>query len=708
MWSRCAEASGYCQWGRKLKLPAIELPASLGKIPGLSRLVKAKGASAGAARGASGAKGGGKGQSAGVPTREQQAVARLDLTQKGFAVLATVLILLALYTVFSQNGLLKAILTAAPPTIDLAELAAAGPELEADETAQGAKAAKSAKSTAPSRVKLPEGTDARLDFAFEQIANFENTRSEAILREGRATVAGVAPGSPAARAGFITGDYILGVDGEQSGFVWDSLRKLTAAGKSSVLIEVQRDSEVLRGELFAPEGELLTSANSGLYFQIPEGYRFVGENDRRDLRNAFTRSYLEGLAGDERLAYATSLAILGANLMKRGVAQTKLRPDDPNWLKTEVILSDHHNKFNKVLTNHTAQIEGMQAQLQSGFVKVGAYLLASLLAAVAALAAALQHQRHLAEHHAAQLRAQFQGLRAEVDQWMHSQKAVTDLAARSARGSDSTGRADEASAGTPVAAESFGTGSFNAGRPVGARAGVVPTAGVLAAGLFPSGSSPPESSLARSAAAGPAPVPSLSLTELAARVALGGDMDDDAPRAPGSRTPGIPPVEAGDRAARVPFSVFQPESAPASPAASSDSAGPEPVSTFAAGRHDSSDFGSDQVLSVAVPGSFSEAAAAQSTFNEPPSAGAADSAPGADSSPGEDSFPSADSVRGADSAQSTNPAPGADPTPNSDPAPGADPANTEGIPAAQIEGVSAGTAAGDRRTDRKVTTGDVA
>jgi len=640
-----------------LKLPAIELPASLGKIPGLSRLVKAKGGSAGAASGASGAKGGAKGHGAGAPTHEQQAIARLDLTQKGFAVLATLLILLALYTVFSQSGLLKAILTAAPPTIDLAELAAADPESEASETAQGAKAAKGAKPSASSRVKLPEGTDARLDFAFEQIANFENTRSEAILREGRATVAGVAPGSPAARAGFIPGDVILGVDGEQAGFVWDSLRKLTAAGKASVLIEVQRGSEVLRGELFAPEGELLTSGNSGLYFQIPEGYRFVGENDRRDLRNAFSRSYLEGLAGDERLAYATSLAIVGANLMKRGVAQTKLRPTDPNWLKTEVILSDHHNKFNKVLTSHTAQIEGMQAQLQSGFVKVGAYLLASLLAAVAALAAALQHQRHLAEHHAAQLRAQFQGLRTEVDHWMHSHKAAADLAAPSVRESDHTGRVHEAATGMPVAAGSFGPGSFGAGGTAGVRAGAMPTVGALSAGSFPSGSSPAGASPAGSASAGPAPVSALSLAELAARVALGGDVDEDTPRAAAARTPGSLSADAGGQTAKVPFSVFQPESPPASADAPSTAAESDPGPTFAA----------DPAHAEGIP-----AASVAEGLKATGSLAAEDAAVG---------LPQ-DELSGS-------------------------PAQPDAL-GAPAGGVAVGNAEGDRQADRKVATGDVA
>jgi len=621
-----------------LKLPAIELPASLGKIPGLSRFVKAKDGAAGAAHGASGAKGGAKGHGAGAPSHEQQVIGRLDLTQKGFAVLAIVLILLALYTVFSQNGLNKAILTAAPPTIDLAELAAAGPESGADEPAEGAKAAKAAKPSASARVKLPEGTDARLDFAFEQIANFENTRSEAILRDSRATVAGVAPGSPAARAGFIPGDYILGVDGEQAGFVWDSLRKLTAAGKSSVLIEVQRGPEVLRGELFAPEGELLTSGNSGLFFQIPEGYRFVGENDRRDLRTAFTRSYLEGLAGDERLAYATSLAILGANLMKRGVAQTKLRPDDSNWLKTELILSDHHNKFNKVLTHHTAQIEGMQAQLQSGFVKVGAYLLASLLAAVAALAAALQHQRHLAEHHAAQVRAQFQGLRAEVDHWMHSQKTAAELAASSPRGSDGTGRAGDAPIVTPVAA-----GPYNAG---------VPSAGALSSGPSPAGPPP-----AGPSPSGPSPVAALSLAELAARVALGGDVDEDTPRAAAARTPGSLSADAGGQTAKVPFSVFQPESPPASADAPSTAAESDPGPTFAA----------DPAHAEGIP-----AASVAEGLQATGSLAAEDAAVG---------------------------------LPQDEPSGSPAQPDALGAPAA---GVAVGNAEGDRQADRKVATGDVA
>jgi len=621
-----------------LKLPAIELPASLGKIPGLSRFVKAKDGAAGAAHGASGAKGGAKGHGAGAPSHEQQVIGRLDLTQKGFAVLAIVLILLALYTVFSQNGLNKAILTAAPPTIDLAELAAAGPESGADEPAEGAKAAKAAKPSASARVKLPEGTDARLDFAFEQIANFENTRSEAILRDSRATVAGVAPGSPAARAGFIPGDYILGVDGEQAGFVWDSLRKLTAAGKSSVLIEVQRGPEVLRGELFAPEGELLTSGNSGLFFQIPEGYRFVGENDRRDLRTAFTRSYLEGLAGDERLAYATSLAILGANLMKRGVAQTKLRPDDSNWLKTELILSDHHNKFNKVLTHHTAQIEGMQAQLQSGFVKVGAYLLASLLAAVAALAAALQHQRHLAEHHAAQVRAQFQGLRAEVDHWMHSQKTAAELAASSPRGSDGTGRAGDAPIVTPVAA-----GPYNAG---------VPSAGALSSGPSPAGPPP-----AGPSPSGPSPVAALSLAELAARVALGGDVDEDTPRAAAARTPGSLSADAGGQTAKVPFSVFQPESPPASAEAPSTAAESDPGPTFAA----------DPAHAEGIP-----AASVAEGLQATGSLAAEDAAVG---------------------------------LPQDEPSGSPAQPDALGAPAA---GVAVGNAEGDRQADRKVATGDVA
>ncbi|NBT00359.1 MAG: hypothetical protein EBS61_06905, partial [Betaproteobacteria bacterium] len=302
-----------------MKLPAIDLQGTLGKVPGLSKFIKPK-------AGASAASGGAKGKAAPVKSHEQEVQQRLDLTMKGLGGLALVLVLFALYTVFSQNGLNKAILTAAPPMVDLSELVPSAGGKAGSGKADPAKEAKAANNA---KVKLPEGTDPRIDYAFEQLANFENTRSEAVLRGTRANVAGVAPGSVAARAGFRPGDFILSVDGEQAGFVWDSLRKLTAAGKSAVLLEVQRGNEVLRGELMAPEGETITSSNTGLLFEIPEGYRFIGENDRRDLRSDFSRVYMEGLAGDERLAYATSLALLGGNLVKRGVEQANLKPADP-------------------------------------------------------------------------------------------------------------------------------------------------------------------------------------------------------------------------------------------------------------------------------------------------------------------------------------------------------------------------------------------
>ena len=396
-----------------MKLPAIDLQGTLGKVPGLSKFIKPK-------AGASSASGAVRGKAAQAKSHEQQVQQRLDLTMKGLGGLATVLVLFALYTVFSQSGLNKAIHTAAPPMVDLSELVATHGGKGASGKSDHAKEAKAANNA---KLKLPEGTDPRIDYAFEQIANFENTRSEAVLRSTRANVAGVAPGSVAARAGFRVGDFILSIDGDQAGFVWDSLRKLTAAGKSSVLLEVQRGNEVLRGELMAPEGELLTSTNTGLLFEIPEGYRFIGENDRRELRGGFSRAYMEGLAGDERLAYATSLALLGGNLVKRGVEQADLKPSDPMWLKTEQILADHHSKFSKALAHHGAVLETMQANLQAGFVKIGALLLAALIAGIAALASALQLNKHLSEQGIGAMRAQFQGLRSQMDQLAHAQAA---------------------------------------------------------------------------------------------------------------------------------------------------------------------------------------------------------------------------------------------------------------------------------------------
>ena len=406
-----------------MKLPAIDLQATLGKVPGLSKFIKPKAAGVGS--------GSAKAKAAAAKSHEQQVQQRLDLTMKGLGALALLLVLFALYTVFAQNGLMKTLHNAAPPMVDLSELA---PAAGGKSGAAKGDAAKDAQAANTAKVKLPEGTDPRIDYAFEQIANFENTRSEALLRSANATVAGVAPGSVAARAGFRVGDLILSVDGEQAGFVWDTMRKLTAAGKSSVLLEVQRGNEVLRGELAAPEGALLTSSNSGLLFEVPEGYRFIGENDRSELRGAFTRAYMEGLAGDERLAYATSLALLAGNLVKRGVEQAELKPSDQLWLKTEQILGDHHSKFSKALAHHGVVIESMRAKLQAGFVKLNALLLAALIAGIAALTAALQFNKHLSKQGVAGLKSQLQGLRAQFDQLAQATAAASKASQYEASG----------------------------------------------------------------------------------------------------------------------------------------------------------------------------------------------------------------------------------------------------------------------------------
>ncbi|NBT82604.1 MAG: hypothetical protein EBT56_13485 [Betaproteobacteria bacterium] len=432
-----------------MKLPAIDLQGTLGKVPVLSKFIKPK---AGAS-----ASGAAKAKAAPAKSHEQEVQQRLDLTMKGLGGLALVLVLFALYSVFAQNGLNKAIHTAAPPMVDLAELAPADGGKHGSGKADHAKEAKAANNA---KVKLPEGTDPRIDYAFEQIANFENTRSEAVLRSTRANVAGVAPGSVAARAGFRVGDLILSVDGEEAGFVWDGLRKLTAAGKSAVLLEVQRGNEVLRGELVAPDGEMITSSNTGLLFEIPEGYRFIGENDRRELRSGFSRAYMEGLAGDERLAYATSLALLGGNLVKRGVEQAAVKPADQMWLKTEQIL---------------------------------------------ALAAALQLNKHVSDQGLAALRAQFQGLRSQMDQLAHASATPSPAS-----------RTDNA------AASRMG---MRQGAAAGARAGESVRAPERAGE-----SSPTEAKGSASAAAlgaGAAAAAGMSLAELAARVALSGDADED-------------------------------------------------------------------------------------------------------------------------------------------------------------------------------------
>jgi hypothetical protein len=182
---------------------------------------------------------------------------------------------------------------------------------------------------------------------------------------------------------------------------------------------------------------------------------------------------------------------LGGNLVKRGVEQADLKPSDQMWLKTEQILADHHSKFSKALAHHGAVLETMQASLQAGFVKIGALLLAALIAGIAALASALQLNKHLSEQGIGAMRAQFQGLRSQMDQLAHL-VARTNVSAtnestnlrRSSLRQDTPGRAQE-----PLSPVSGPSVSTSQGPGMGSSAG-------------------------------------FSLAELAAKVALDSEVDD--------------------------------------------------------------------------------------------------------------------------------------------------------------------------------------
>jgi hypothetical protein len=197
------------------------------------------------------------------------------------------------------------------------------------------------------------------------------------------------------------------------------------------------------------------------------------------------------------------LALLGGNLVKRGVEQADLKPSDPMWLKTEQILADHHSKFSKALAHHGAVLETMQANLQAGFVKIGALLLAALIAGIAALASALHLNKHLSEQGIGAMRAQFQGLRSQMDQLAHAQAAM------SAPGRDSSAAGRASPRQSAAASTRSSEPARDEGRETGIRGSVMSSA----------------------VAAGAAAAAGLSLAELAAKVALASDADEASERA---------------------------------------------------------------------------------------------------------------------------------------------------------------------------------
>ena len=222
---------------------------------------------------------------------------------------------------------------------------------------------------------------AAIERAFESIRQFENGRAEFRLGKLKSVVSSVAAGSPAQQAGMQKADEVLTVSGKPAAFVWELFTVVAANGAPNADIEFKRGETTYRTSVMLASGAPLELGNIGLQFEMPEGVRYLGPGDTRRLTEDFIRGYVEAIPPDWRKAYSASLDGVMRSLSKRAEDQKARSAQDPAYLRSEVLLTWHHEAF-------VAEIERMRSQSLDATQALAASL-ASLGRAAAGLACAL-------------------------------------------------------------------------------------------------------------------------------------------------------------------------------------------------------------------------------------------------------------------------------------------------------------------------------
>jgi hypothetical protein len=246
-----------------------------------------------------------------------------------------------------------------------------------------------------SAASIADGDDpqARLAEALALIGQFENGRSEFRLREVRAVVAGVAPESPAARAGVMPGDEIVSVNGRPAGYVWDLLHELTATPDGRAVLEVRRGGATVTLAIRSVTDAPLDSVNTGLLFPLAEDVNHLGPTDRLRLQRALTTGYLAAVPRAWHAQYAASLEALGRGLVERltELAQDGAARSAP--LRVPALLEWHHQAFLDALARTERAAAAARVRQLASLARLAEALAATALAAAALLAALAWERR---------------------------------------------------------------------------------------------------------------------------------------------------------------------------------------------------------------------------------------------------------------------------------------------------------------------------
>lgn len=234
---------------------------------------------------------------------------------------------------------------------------------------------------------------AAIERAFDSIRQFENARAEFRLGNLKPVISGVALASPAQQAGLQKGDELVSIWGKPAPTVWQFFVAVAANGAPSAEVEFKRGETTYRTSLLLHNGAPLDLNNIGLQIELPDGVRYLGPGDTRRLAEDFMRGYVEGVPAEWRKTYAASLDGLMRALGRRAEDQKARSPQDPVYLRSELILVWHHEAFMAEVERLRSQSSEAMAVLASSLAGLGRALAGLATTLLLALASFYFHSR---------------------------------------------------------------------------------------------------------------------------------------------------------------------------------------------------------------------------------------------------------------------------------------------------------------------------
>jgi membrane-associated protease RseP (regulator of RpoE activity) len=226
--------------------------------------------------------------------------------------------------------------------------------------------------------------------ALQNIAVFENARSEEPLRSIPAVVQSVQAASPAALAGLVGGDRITQVNARPADFVWDLYKAITETPQQSIELTVRRDEESFRVLMELIDDTSFDMSNHGMVFGVPDSILYVGQTDVGRLTKQLRTSYVNAQPAELRQAYVDGLLSVTQVIVANLSALAAVPPDGKGYVRSDDLLGWYHTRFLFAAESHRTTLLRLQAHQNQSLYQLGLGLLAAGLATLVAFAAAIK------------------------------------------------------------------------------------------------------------------------------------------------------------------------------------------------------------------------------------------------------------------------------------------------------------------------------